>query len=515
MKQNVFNPEAQQKLLKGINILGDSVGLTMGAHGRTVLYRHANEANNIPQSTKDGVTVAAHVTSPDPIEKMGIDIVRDAARKTAQKAGDGTTTSTVLAQAILQSAIGREGSQRDYIRGIDAATDKVLSYLDDTSEEVSDTMIDYVATISTNNDKELGGIIGKAFKDVGKYGHVWYEPNPVGIDTYAKIEQGAGIPSGYMDPGFITNTKTGTVDMNNPLIFLSTSKIDSARQIESLLEASIKGKRPLLVVADVDAQVGSVLLANRIQKGFLFNLVTPPYSGLFRRDTLLDIANLTGATLHGGHLGDAAESITPDMLGTADFVQSDKGNTVFRIKNKKDLTEQIEAITTLIDAETNDIRKEDLKRRRATLAGGVAVVTVGASSDGEMFEKLGRVDDAIHAVAGAIKEGILPGGGIALKNAAESIKTPQGDDDYAQGFKSLMDSILRPFNQILDNADLKAPTGLKTGWGVNVLTGKKVDMKKEGIIDPTLACKEALRNAVSVSKTILGTGLVIDEVCQK
>ena len=406
MKQNVFNPEAQQKLLKGINILGDSVGLTMGAHGRTVLYRHANDTNSIPQSTKDGVTVAAHITSSDPIEKIGIDIVRDAARKTAQKAGDGTTTSTVLAQAILQNAVGREGSQRDYIRGIDAATDKVLSYLDDTSEDASDTMIDYVANISTNNDEELGGIISKAFKDVGEYGHVWYEPNPTGIDTFTKVEQGAAIPSGYVDPGFVTNEKTRTVDMENPLIFISTSKIDSARQIESLLKVAISGNKALLVVADVDTQVGTVLLANRLKHGYKFNLVTPPYSGLFRRDTLQDIANLTGATLHGGHLGDAAESITPDLLGTADFVQSDGSSTVFRIKDKKDLSEQIDAITSLIDAETNDIRKEDLKRRRATLAGGVAVVTVGASSDGEMFEKLGRVDDAIHAVSASIKEGI-------------------------------------------------------------------------------------------------------------
>ena len=184
MKQNVFNPDAQQLLLEGVNILGNAVGLTMGAHGRSVLYRHANAPDGIPQATKDGVTVARHITDSDPIKKVGIDIVRDAARKTAIKAGDGTTTSTVLAQGILNKAIGREGSQRDYIRGIDAATDKVLKYLTDTSEEVSGDMIDYVANISTNNDKELGDIISKAFKDVGEFGHVWYEPNPVGIDTY-------------------------------------------------------------------------------------------------------------------------------------------------------------------------------------------------------------------------------------------------------------------------------------------------------------------------------------------
>ena len=515
MKQNVFNPEAQEKLLQGINTLGEAVGLTLGAHGRTVLYRHDNAPDGIPQSTKDGVTVARHITSSDPIERTGIDIVRDAARKTAQKAGDGTSTSTVLAQGILNKAIGRTGSQRDYLRGLEAAKDKVLDYLTKTSQKADDAMIDYVAEISTNNDKELGSIIGKAFRDVGEFGHVWYEPNPVGRDTYCKVEQGAQIPSGTADPGFVNNVKLNTVDMENPLIFISTSKIDSPRQIKEVLEEAVTKNKSLLILAEVDPQVGAVLLSNRIKNSYKFNLVTPPYHGLFRRDTLQDLAHLTGATLHGAHMGDAADTITANMLGTADFVQSNAGSTVFRIKNRKDLSEHVEAITVLIDAESNSVRKDDLKRRRATLAGGVAIVTVGSSSDGEMFEKLDRVDDAIHAVSAAIREGILPGGGIALKNAAESITPPNSDDDYSQGFKALLEAILTPFRIILNNADLKEPTGLKIGWGVNVLTGKKVDMKKEGIIDPTLATKEALRNAVSVSKTILGTGLVIDDVCEE
>lgn len=513
MKDNVFKTEAQGRLLKGINTLGNAVGLTMGAHGQTVLYRHDNAPDGIPQSTKDGVTVSRHVTSADPVEKMGIDIVKDAARKTAEVAGDGTTTSTVLAQSILNEAIGREGSQRDYIRGMEAARDKVLDYLSNESEEVSDEMIDFVAKVSTNNDEELGGVIGKAYKDVGEYGYVWYEPNPAGIETYSKIEHGAQIPCGYIDPQFVNNQKTNTVDLENPLIFISTSKIDSARQIEPILKHVTQPGRekPLLIIAELDPQVSSVLLANKIKNHFQFNVITPPYHGLFRRDVLNDLALLTGATLHGIHMGDAAEQITVDLLGTADFVQTDRGGTVIRIKERKDLSEHVEAINTLIEEETNKSRKEDLKKRRATLAGGVAMVTVGSSSHGEMFEKLDRVDDAIHAVSAAIREGVLPGGGVALKNAAENINLPKGDDDYTAGFKSLINAINKPFLKILENADLKAPQGLKKGWGVNVLTGKKVDMKKEGIIDPTLATKEALRNAVSVSKTILSTGLVIEE----
>ena len=513
MKENVFKTEAQERLLKGINTLGDGVGLTMGAHGQTVLYRHDNAPDGIPQSTKDGVTVSKHITSEDPIEKMGIDIVKDAARKTAAVAGDGTTTSTVLAQSILNQAVGREGSQRDYIRGMEAARDKVLTYLSEESETVSDDMIDYVAKVSTNNDEELGGIIAKAYKDVGEYGYVWYEPNSNGIETYCKIEHGAQIPCGFLDPVFVNTAETNTVDLVNPLIFISTSKIDSARQIEPILKhVTQPGKeKPLFIIADMDPQVSTVLAANKLKNGYQFNVVTPPYHGLFRRDILNDLGLLTGATVHGLHMGDAAEQITPELLGTADFIQTGKGVTVIRIKDKKDLSEHVESINALIEEETNKSRKEDLKRRRATLAGGVAMITVGASSNGEMFEKLDRVDDAIHAVSAAIREGVLPGGGIALKNAADSIKVPKGDDDYTAGFKALMDAINKPFLKILENADLKAPTGLKKGWGVNVLTGKKVNMKEEGIIDPTLATKEALRNAVSVSKTILSTGLVIDE----
>ena len=514
MKQNIFGTDAQAKLLKGINILGNAVGLTMGAHGRTVLYRHDNNPNGLPQSTKDGVTVTKYITSEDPIERMGIDIVKDAAKKTARKAGDGTTTSTVLAQSILNQAVGREGSQRDYIRGMESARDKVLDYLTEASEEVNDKMIDYVAKISTNNDESLGGVIADAFKQVGEYGHVWYEPNSAGIDTYSKVEHGVSLPSGLMDPGFVNNDKLNTCDLDNPIIFISTGKIDSARQIESILQEAVSGNKALLVIADVDPQVGQVLLANRKKHGFKFCVVNPPYHGLFRRDVLNDLALLTGATLHGPHLGDAEEQITPELCGTADFVQINNTDTVVRIKERKDLSEHVEALTAQIEEQTTESGKNNLKRRRAALAGGVAVVTVGASSDGEMFEKLDRVDDAIHAVAAARQEGILPGGGIALLNAALSITLPKGDDDYVEGFKALIEAIHEPFKRILANADLKAPTGLKTGWGVNVLTGKKVDMKKEGIVDPTLATKEALRNAVSVSKTILSTGLVIDEVCK-
>lgn len=509
-KKITFNPDAQKSLLKGINTLGDAVGLTMGAHGRTVLYRYDNDANGIPQSTKDGVTVANHIQIDDPIESLGATIVKDAARKTAEKAGDGTTTSTVLAQSILNQAVGREGSQRDYIKGMEAASKKVIEYLDKTSTEVSGKMINFVANIATNNDSELGDLIADAYDQVGEYGHVLYQPNNVGIDTYIKVESGAQVPSGFLDPGFINNQELRTVDLENPLIFLSTSKLDSPRQMEAILSKAVKEKRSLMVIADMEPQVATILLANKINNNYKFHVIKPPYFGLIMREHMEDLAELVGATLHGTHMGDAAETITADMCGTADFIQSNQSNTVIHISDEVDMTERVAMIQHQIEMESTPDRIKTLRQRLASIAGGVGMIYIGAPSEGELNEKVARVDDAVNAVLAAKQEGILPGGGIALKNASDSIDPPKGDDDYVEGFKALLQAIKTPFSTILTNADLKDPGTLKIGWGVNVLTGKKVDMNKEGIIDPTMATKEALINAVSVSKTILSTGLTIN-----
>ena len=508
-KSITFKEDAQKKLLSGINLLADTVALTMGGHGQTVIYQSQNAKNGIPQVTKDGVTVAMHIKSEDPVESLGINVVRDAARKTAKSAGDGTTTSTVLAQAILNNGVGRKGSQRDYIRGFVAASEKVLEYLSDISEEVSGDTLDYVAKIATNNDSDLGGIISKAFRDVGEYGHVWYQPNFKDISTYSKIESGAQIPRGFMDPGFINNKESRTVDLDNPYIFLSTSKINSARQLEAILEKTVGEKRALLIIADVEPQVATMLLANKLKHNMKFNVIPPPHIGSIMRETLDDLADLVGAVVHGSHLGDAAEQIGPELLGEADFAQSDNQFTVVRIEEKVDLSLKISALQKQIKDESEPDRIKTLKQRLAMVAGGIGMVYVGAPSDGELKEKMDRVDDAIHAVNAAKEEGVLPGGGVALKNASELIEIPKGDDDYIQGYKSLLEAIKTPFTTILGNAGLKDPDTLKRGWGVNVLTGKKVDMMAEGIIDPTKATKEALRNAVSVSKTILSTAATI------
>ena len=512
MKKVTFKSEAQEKLLKGINLLGDAVGATMGAHGQTVLYQYGDETTGIPRSTKDGVTVAMHIESEDAVESLGINIVRDAARKTAKKAGDGTTTSTVLAQSILNESIGREGSQRDYIRGMEAARDRLISYLEDKSEEVTEEKIDYVAKISTNNDETLGGFISDAFKQVGKYGHVWYQPNRAGINTYVKIESGAQIASGFMDPGFITHKEQGLVIMEDAYVFLSTAKIDSPRQLEPILEKVVKERKALFIIADVEPQVSTMLLSNKLNAGYKFHIIKPPYFGIIQRERMEDLADLVGAKLHGTHMGDAADTISVDMLGKADYFQSDLKDTVIRMEEQVDMTERIAMLEAMIENEGNEERIRTLRERLAAIAGGVGMIYVGAASDGELVEKLDRVDDAVQAVRAAQLEGILPGGGVALKNAADSLKVPKGDDDYAEGFKMLLEAVKTPFNKILGNADLKDPGTLKEGFGVNVLTGKKVDMKKEGIIDPTLATKEALVNAVSVSKTILSTGLTINNV---
>lgn len=506
-----FKEEAQKKLLKGINLLGDAVGATLGAHGQTVLYQ-SGDGNGIPQSTKDGVTVASHIQSDDPVEDLGINIVKDAARKTAKKAGDGTTTSTILAQAILNKAVGRKGSQRDYIRGMEAASTKILAYLDSISTKIEGSMLDYVANISTNNDNILGGIISNAYKEVGEYGHVWYQPNRAGIDTYVKTEAGATIPSGFLDPGFVTDEKARLVIYEDVYIFMSTAKIDTPRQLEPILEKVVSENKALLIIADVEPQVSTILLSNKINNSYKFHIIKPPYFGIFSRELMEDLADLVGAKLHGTHMGDAADTITADILGHADYIQSDVHNTVVRMLEPVDMSERVSMLEGQIENEGNDERIRTLRQRLATIAGGVAMIYVGAPSEGELKEKLDRVDDAVHAVLAAKQEGILPGGGVALKNAAETIEVPQGDDDYTEGFRMLLEAVLHPFELILHNADLKPPTGLKIGYGVNVLTGKKVDMNAEGIIDPTLATKEALLNAVSVSKTILSTGLTVNNI---
>lgn len=512
MKKITFGRDAQEKLLEGIGLLSDAVGSTMGAHGQTVLYQYGDDTNGVIRSTKDGVTVAKHVQSEDPVKNAGINIVKDAARKTAATAGDGTTTSTVLAASILKQAVQRNGSQRDYIRGIEAASKRVLEYLDKTSTKVTEEKLQYVASIATNNDEELGEIISDAFKKVGEYGYVWHERNNSGIETYSKIESGAQIPSGFVDPGFINNLKTRTVDMENPYIFLSTAKIDSLRQLENPLKKAMEENRALVVIADLDPTVSSTMLMNKLKNQYKFHVISPPHHGIFQREAMEDLSALVGATLHGVHLGDGAETITSDMLGTCDFLQSDHRYTVVRIKDKVDLSERITNIENQIKKEGNPDRVKTLKRRLATLAGGVAMVYVGAPSEGELDEKIDRVDDAIHAVSASLTEGILPGGGVALRDAAEEVSIPEGNDAYTEGFSALLTAILTPYTTILSNAGLKPPTGLKKGWGVNVLTGKKVDMYKEGVIDPTLATKEALLNAVSVSKTILSTGLTINNI---
>lgn len=510
MKEVIFKSEAQDKLLKGINTLADAVKVTMGAYGQTVIYEYNGQKDGRPVHTKDGVTVANHIELEDTLENIGANIVKDAARKTARVAGDGTTTSTVLAAAILNEAVGRPGSQRDYIRGMEAARDKILEYLESISQEGDLETLKFVANVSTNSDEVLAPIISKAYEDVGEYGHVWYEPNYSGVETTCKLESGLLVPSGFVDPGFVNVTEAREVHLEEPFIFLSTSKIDSLRQLTDILEFSLQEqKKSLLIIADFEPQVGTALLSNKMQNGLKINIIKPPHIGIIQREALEDIAYLVGATVHGAHLGDAADVITRDLLGKADFAQSDMRNTVLRVHEEKDMSNKIKEIQSLIDNEGSEDRKKTLRNRLANIAGSVAMIKVGATSDAELKEKMDRVDDAIHAVRAAKEEGILPGGGVALKNASETIKMPKGDDDYAQGFAMMMQAILAPYKTILENADLKCPGTLKEGWGINVLTGKKVDMLKEGIIDPTLATKEAVTNAVSVSKTILSTGATI------
>lgn len=508
----VFKKDAKDKLLSGVNLLADAVASTMGAKGQTVIYQMGVESNGIPMSTKDGVTVAKEITSEDRLESIAINIVREAARKTANKAGDGTTTSTVLAQAILNSSMDITTGKRSFIKGMEDAAADTLKYLDDISEELTEEGIEFVASISTNSDEELGPLVSEAFKQVGEYGTVGYGVNHIGIDSYYQVEQGAQIPRGYLDPGFINDDESQKVILEKPYIFMSTSKFDSPRQLEFILKKAVDNNRSLLVIAECEPQVSSTLLMNKVKHGYKFNVIKPPHFGLLARETMEDLALLTGCQLHGTHLGDAADVIDESFLGTCDIAQTDRDNTVLRVSDGPNLSGHIKHLQHLIEVEGVGDRKKQLRSRLATIAGGIGMIYVGAPSEAAINEKVHRVEDAIYAVHAAKQEGILPGGGVALRDASNKLsveKIDSKDLDYVEGYNMLLEAIKTPYNVIIENADLDVPKDLPVGEGLDVMTGDEVNMKEAGIIDPTLATKEGLINAVSVSKTLLSTGVVI------
>jgi chaperonin GroEL len=499
-----FGSDAQDKVFAGITKLTQAVSSTLGASGKCVILE---DFMGRPMITKDGVTVANSVNLHDPVENIGATLIKEAARKTVSEAGDGTTTATVLAHSILEQAKGYESSLRDIKNDINKSYDKTIEYLEKVSIPVEGDMIDQVATISSNNDKELGSIIGEAFKKVGKNGTVFM--NSDGADeTSVEVVSGSQINQGFANPNFVTDVTKQNVTLEKPLVLLVSSPITTVRKIQTVLEYAVTNNRSILIIGELEKQPMSALVMNKIKGNIKANVVAPPGFNFWKKDFLDDIAAVTGATHINEEFGDDIDLITPDMLGECEKAVSDNKSTVLKVTSIPDAAkERIKTIEDQLNSDTPSLKTEKLQERLGVLSGNVAVITVGANSDVELKEKKDRVDDAIHATKAAVKEGIVPGGGIALLNAASKLKS------VTEGEKIFIEAIKAPYKTILNNAGLDTDTfANKKGWGINVVTGRPVSMIKAGIIDPVLVTKTALKNAVSVATTILSTDCVINNM---
>ena len=501
-----FGDHARTNIFKGIEKLTQAVSSTLGASGKCVILE---DNTGQPVITKDGVTVANSIILRDPVENMGATLLKEAARKTVQEAGDGTTTATVLAHSILTESykVLKEESSRDLKQGINSAVNKVVDYLNKNSVKVSGNMIDQVATISTNNDADLGRIIADAFRGVDETGVVTMEQTTES-ETKVEIVDGVEYNKGLTNMAFVTSKTSKSAELDNPLVLLIESPVESIRKIQGVLEYVIKSNKPLLIIADCEQAVISALAMNKTKGNIKVNVINAPTYGINKKDMLSDLALLTGATVINEDLGDDVDLITPNMLGTCIKSITTENDTILQVdRNNEDVDALIEQIKKDLLTTKNAAEIIKLEKRLSRLSAKVAIVKVGANSELELKEKSDRVEDAICATKAAIKEGIVPGGGIALLNAANAIKAK------SKGEEILLQAIQAPFKTILKNAGIHQYDEPKVkGKGLDVVTGNMVNMIKSGIVDPLLVTKSALKNAASVSATILSTDCVINNV---
>ena len=501
-----FGDEAKGKVFSGIDKLAKAVSSTLGAGGKCVILE---DFMGRPHVTKDGVTVANSVNLKDPVENIGATLIKEASRKTVAEAGDGTTTATVLAHALLSEYVNTDLTDpiRKVKEDIQEACDKTVKYLEKISTEVEGDMIDQVASISSNNDEELGGIIGSAFKQVGKNGTVMMDSESNSDVTSVDVVKGSQIPQGFVNPNFVTDTAKQTVTLDNPYVLLLSSPIANIRKIQNVLEYAATNNRPILIIGQIEQQPLAAIIMNKI-KGYLkVNIVSPPGFNFWKKDFLDDIAAVTGATHISEEFGDDLDLISPEHLGSVEKAVSDNKSTVLKVKEiPEEAKERIKLVEDMLNSDTPSLKTEKLQERLGILSGNVAVITVGANSDVELKEKKDRVDDAIHATKAAIKEGIVPGGGVALLNASNKVK---GDSEGSEMFKR---AIKYPYRKVLENADIEYSEPGIRGRGIDAVTGKTVNMVKAGIIDPLLVTKSALKNAVSIATTIMSTDCVISNM---
>jgi len=522
-KKISFNTEARNSLKIGIDALADAVKVTLGPKGRNVIIEKSFGA---PQITKDGVSVAKEIELEDPIENMGAQMVKEVASKTADQAGDGTTTATVLAQAMVTVGIKNVtagANPMDLKRGIDKATEVVVAEMKKLSEQVGDDYekIEQVGSISANNDHTIGKLIAEAMQKVSKDGVITVE-EAKGTETYVDVVEGMQFDRGYLSPYFITNADKMVTEYENPLILIHDKKITNVQDIVPILEKTAQGGKPLLIISeDIDSQPLGVLVVNRLRGGLKIAAVKAPGFGDRRKAMLEDIAILTGGTVISEEQGYKLDNTGLEHLGTAEKIVIDKDNTTI-INGKGDaeaIKARIKQIKQQIETTTSDYDKEKLQERLAKLAGGVAVLYVGAPTEVEMKEKKDRVDDALHATRAAIEEGIVPGGGVIFVRATKALdKIKVENEDQKIGVEILRKAMEAPLRTIANNAGMEGAVIYnevmkgKDNYGYNAKENKFEDLKKAGIIDPTKVSRVALENAASIAGMILTTEAVINDI---
>ncbi|WP_435578883.1 chaperonin GroEL [Gilvibacter sp.] len=518
-----FDIEARDSIKRGVDALANAVKVTLGPKGRNVII---SKSFGAPQVTKDGVTVAKEVELEDALENMGAQMVKEVASKTNDLAGDGTTTATVLAQAIVKEGlknVAAGANPMDLKRGIDKAVEALTADLEKQSTKVgsSSEKIMQVASISANNDTVIGELIAEAFGKVGKEGVITVE-EAKGTETYVDVVEGMQFDRGYLSPYFVTNSDKMNAELENPMILLCDKKISSMKDLLPVLEPIAQQSRTLLIIAeDVDGEALATLVVNKLRGSLKIAAVKAPGFGDRRKAMLEDIAILTGGTVISEERGFTLENATIDMLGTAETVTIDKDNTtiVNGAGKKADIKARVNQIKSQIETTTSDYDREKLQERLAKLAGGVAVLYVGAASEVEMKEKKDRVDDALHATRAAVEEGIVAGGGVALVRAKKVLdKLTTENLDETTGIQIIARAIEEPLRQIVENAGGEGSVVVskvmegKKAFGYNAKNDTYVDMLKEGIIDPKKVTRIALENASSVAGMILTTECALVDI---
>ncbi len=522
-KNIIFDIESRDGLKRGVDALANAVKVTLGPKGRNVVI---GKAFGGPQITKDGVTVAKEIELEDPHENMGAQMVKEVASKTNDLAGDGTTTATVLAQAIVKEGlknVAAGANPLDLKHGIDKAVTVIIEDLHKQSQLVGDKLdkIKQVASISANNDESIGNLIAEAFDKVGKEGVITVE-EAKGTETHVDIVEGMQFDRGYLSPYFVTDSEKMIADLESPYILLYDKKISTMKDLLPVLEPVAQSGKPLLIIAeDIDGEALATLVVNKLRGSLKIAAVKAPGFGDRRKAMLEDIAILTGGTVVAEERGFTLENATIDMLGTAERVSIDKDNTtvVNGFGDTDTIKGRVNQIKSQIETTTSDYDKEKLQERLAKLAGGVAVLYVGAASEVEMKEKKDRVDDALHATRSAVEEVIIAGGGVALVRAKQKLvglKTENQDE--ATGVKIIARAIEEPLRQIAENAGSEGSVIVskvlegKGDFGFNAKTGEFVNMHKAGIIDPTKVTRIALENAASVAGMILTTECALVDI---